>query len=252
MTDDNALLQQAIERNTPVTIGIASGGVAPAHRSRMVGAEGESVLLESVVGQADAVDALIRSAQPVLIAFRSDTQRAEFSAVILERRRGYRLNGDALIEVIRVAWPKALRVVQRRNNYRVSVTPDSGVNIEAWRVSDQHDIKSTPPSTQQVHIDVRDLSIGGLGGIWRRKPTDPSTLASDQRFILRMTHEKDSLVIEARLQFIGTVPDPDLRRVGLKFDLKPNQINDRLAVGTLTKLMGELQRAELRRKKMAR
>jgi hypothetical protein len=114
--------------------------------------------------------------------FRVDTQRVEFSAPVLERVRGIQLNADTVIEAIRVAWPKQVKAVQRRSDYRASVTADSGLSLKCWRVGEQYDFATPPAAATLLTIDVRDLSAGGFGGIWKRRRDDPLTLAGRPAF----------------------------------------------------------------------
>jgi c-di-GMP-binding flagellar brake protein YcgR len=184
--------------------------------------------------------------------FRSDTQRVEFSSPVLERLRGVRLNADTEIEAIRLAWPQQIKAVQRRSDYRVSVTADAGIALKCWRVSEAYDFAARPAAGALLVIDVRDLSAGGFGGTWKRRRDDPLTLAADQRFRVEAETPAGPVVLPARLRFLERIGTGDTQRIGVQFDLSPSNIQDRQKATQLTKLIGELQRQELKRKKIAR
>jgi c-di-GMP-binding flagellar brake protein YcgR len=252
MPDNQEVLREAIERNTPVSIAVPSAGLMRQYRSRFVRAAGDTILLESVLEQSAAIDQLAKEGRPVTVMFRVDTQRVEFSAPVLERVRGIQLNADTLIEAIRLAWPTQIKAVQRRSDYRATVTAESGLSLKCWRVGEQYDLAAAPPAATLLTIDVRDLSAGGFGGIWKRRRDDPLTLADDQRFRVEVESPTGTAVFDARLRFLERLGTGDTQRIGVQFTLSPTNLQDRQKGTLLAKLITELQRQELRRKKQAR
>lgn len=251
MSDNFDLLQQAIERNTAIMLGLPSAMVVKPYRSRLLQITDEGIYLESVAGQADAIDALIEAKRPVLVAFRSDVRRVEFTGPILKRLRGHRLNASTLIEALIIQRPEKVTAVQRRSDYRVSVPADSEISFQFHRITEQADLVEKPMSTAAMTIDVRDFSAGGCGGTWKRRKDEPK-LAPDQRLRVEIDSVIGKLILDARVRFSAELNEPELVRLGLQFSLNANSIPDRQKMLQINKLMGELQRMELRRKRLAR
>jgi len=252
MADNFELLQQAIDRNTPITFTLPSAGMQRAHRSRLLSVSDEGILFESIAGEADAIDVLIKTEQPVTISFRSDTQKVEFTSRVLKRLRGHRLNASTLVEAVLIDKPTSIKAVQRRNDYRVSVPSDSGISFRFWRITEQADLAEPPMSTALMVIDIRDFSVGGCGGTWKRRKEDPPIIVADQRLRVELDGPTGKAILDARLRFLEKINEPDFRRVGVQFVINATSIQDRQKTIILNKLLSELQRQELRRKKFAR
>lgn len=254
MVDHIELLREAIDRNTPITLSLPSAGMMRTYKSRLLEMRDDAILLESISGLGEALDALIASGNAVRVSFRAETQNVEFATHLLERRRGHRLNATTEIEALCVALPTSVKVVQRRASYRASVTPDTDVSFTCWRISEQYDFAAgnTPPAAAMMNIAVHDLSAGGLGGLWKRRSGEPSSLVPNQRLRVDITSPTGTLSMDARVRFLSEAPDPDTSRIGVQFTLQPTSLADRQKTTLLNKLLGELQRAELRRIKLAR
>ncbi len=251
MSDNFDLLQQAIERNTPIVLALPSAAVIKPYRSRLLQIAEDGIYLEAIEGQSATIDALIESKQPVTVAFRADVRRVEFTGSILKRLRGYRLNATTLIEALIIERPKQVKAVQRRADYRVGVPADGEVSFQFHRIGEQADVIERPMATAAMEIDVRDFSAGGCGGTWKRKKDEPK-LVPDQRLRLEIDSAVGKLILDARIRFAQELHEPEFVRLGIQFSLNPNSIPDRQKMLQINKLMGELQRLELRRKRFAR
>ncbi len=254
MSDQFELLYHAIERNTSVVLLLPLSGLEKPHRSRLLSIGDEGVLLESVPGQAEAIDELIRVEQPVTVSFRAGAQNVEFAGAILRRFRGYRLNATTQIEALLLRRPTAVRAVQRRSDYRVSVPHDSGIQFKFWRLAEQANLLDDPAVNTLMDIDVRDFSAGGCGGTWKRRKDDPRiAVVGNQRLRVEIDGgQAGKALLEARLRFLDPLHAPELRHVGVQFTINDSNFQDRHTVVLLNKLVGELQRTELRRQRIAR
>ncbi len=252
MSDNFGLLQQAIERNTPIVVSMPSSGMMRPNRSRLLQITDQGVLLESIPNQGDLLDELIASEETITVTFRSDAQKVEFQSTILKRFRGHRLNANTLVEAILISTPQAIKAVQRRSNYRVTVPGDVGINFQFWRIAEKVDFLDEPPAASGLRIDVRDFSEGGCGGTWKRRNDDPPTLAPQQRLRTEIDGPTGKILLDARLRFTEKLTGLDYQRIGIQFLLEPANIQDRQKMMQINKLLGELQRMELRRKKFAR
>ncbi|GIW75109.1 MAG: hypothetical protein KatS3mg104_0172 [Phycisphaerae bacterium] len=251
MSDHFELLHQAIERNTPIVLALPSSSVIKPYRSRLLQISEDGIYLESVTGQEPMLDELIKSARPVTVAFRADVRRVEFSTPILQRLRDYKLNAQTIIEALVLKRPDEVKAVQRRADYRVSVPTDCDVHFRFHRITEQANIQDPPPSTAEMIIDVRDFSAGGCGGTWKRKANDPK-LVPEQRLRVQIESPVTSAILDARVRFVQPLQEPELARVGIQFMLNINSIPDRQKMMQLNKIFGELQRLELRQKRLAR
>lgn len=252
MSDNFDLLQEAIARNTPVVLALPSAGITKSFRSRLLQITDEGILAESIVNQADAIDDLIRQKQSIHVAFRADTRRVEFEAKMLKRLRGHRLNAGTLVEAIVLEKPTRIKAVQRRSDYRVTVPGDCDIRFTVWRITEQADVMEVPPLTSTILIDIRDISAGGCGGTWRKRKDDPPNLADNQRLRVAVDSAHGQIILDARLKFLENLHEPDRKRVGIEFAINPTSIMDRQKTVAINKLLSELQRLELRRKKSAR
>jgi hypothetical protein len=106
-------------------------------------------------------------------------------------------------------------------------------------------------STAAMAIDIRDFSAGGCGGTWKRRKDEPK-LVPDQRLRVEIDSVIGKLILDARVRFAAELNEPELVRLGIQFSLNANSIPDRQKMLQINKLMGELQRMELRRKRLAR
>ncbi len=252
MSDNFGLLQEAIARNTPVVLALPSAGVVKPYRSRLLQITSDGILAESVATQSQAIDDLIRSQHRVTVAFRADVRRVEFEARILKRLRGHRLNANTLVEAILLETPQRVKAVQRRADYRVTVPGDCDIRFTVWRIAEQADVLEVPPLTSTILIDMRDFSAAGCGGTWRRRKDDPPRLADNQRLRLAIDSAQGQIIFDARLKFVENLHEPELKRIGIEFTINPTSIVDRQKTIAVNKLLGELQRLELRRKKSSR
>ena len=247
---ESAVLQQAIARNTAVTIRFRVDTSTRECRSRFVGADLESIWLEVEHKDLPQFDALREGRASVAANFRHETSNVLFDAPVLGGRRDFPLNGSTHVAAVQVAMPKSLSTVQRREDYRVAVPGDGEMVVRTWRVGDADDLRATPAAKMEMHVTLRDLSNGGLGGVFHQEKGGPIKLVIGQRLRISVVLDDASLLLDSRLRYIGTLPDAGKLRVGIQFEFKPDSAADRQTLNQLNKLLGELQRRELRRKKL--
>ena len=250
MVDVKQLLELAVTRNAPVSLTLLSGNMARAHKSRLLAIDAGGLSVEGVPGQAAAIEAVVKEQQAVRVSFRHETNNVEFVTAALGFRRDFPLNQNVKTEALRLAIPTDVKVVQRRSNYRVSVVPDVDLTFNVWRIGERDDLFAKPAGTMSMNVDVRDFSTGGVGGVWKRRTTDPKTLASQQRLRIDAVHLDATLTIDARVRFLEAIPNTDNCRIGIQFSISDSSLQDRQKVTALNKLFSELQRMELRRKRL--
>ncbi|HEX8322595.1 MAG TPA: hypothetical protein VF595_01665 [Tepidisphaeraceae bacterium] len=252
MTDAAEHLREAIDRNAPAAMAVVSAGITRLTRSRLLALDDDGIWAAMPVGQTDAIDSMIRTRHPVRVNFKNCQSNVEFHTPVLERRRAYQLNADTQTEAIRMAWPRAMSVVQRRDAYRIGVAREDDVTFRFWRIDSGTELQIAPPAGAELSVDVRDFSVSGIGGIWKRQRGEEAVLPSDQRLRVDIITPGTTMTVEAYVRFLAGLPEPEYRRIGIQFMLSPTRLADRTKVGLLNRITGQLQRAELKRLRVAR
>ncbi len=252
MIENFNLLELAVERNTAITLTVPQGGLTKNYRSRLLELSSEGVLIELVAELSDKINDLIKSQETVKISFRSDVRKVEFESPIVHTVRGHKLNSSTKIDTLLIKLPQEITAVQRRSDYRTTVPSDGEIKISFWRIGEKDDLSIAPPESSRVMIDVRDCSAGGIGGTWKRKTTDPNTLINNQRLRIDIDSPVGKCTLEGRLRFLENLKDQFFKRVGVQFVINQSSVPDRQKVVYLGKLLTELQRMELKRKRIAR
>jgi c-di-GMP-binding flagellar brake protein YcgR len=142
--------------------------------------------------------------------------------------------------------------VQRRSDYRVRATSDSGLVARVWRIGEQADLKDMPMSCMELPVELRDLSIGGMGMFVTKPEAGVPPLAHDARLRVELIHAGQSLILDGRLRHAptnGADAGPKIR-VGVQFKELENDLNGRQTLTTLTRIVGHLQREEVRRARL--
>ena len=252
MSDAVTYLQQAIERNANAVLTVVCNGAARLTRSRLLAVDGTSLWIGLPTDQADAIDGMIVRNAEARVNFRLHQTNVEFHSRVLERRQAYQLNSTTTCEAVRLEWPTNIAIVQRRNAYRVGVAGPVEVRLKFWRIEKDVDLTAIPPAGSDMNIDVRDFSESGVGGVWKRRVGENPILQSDQRLRVDVITPTGTTTVDAFIRFVAGLPEPEFRRIGVQFMFNRTNLVDRTKMSTLSRLVGDLQRAELKRLRMAR
>ena len=104
---------------------------------------------------------------------------------------------------------------------------------------------------QDKPISVRDISIGGLGVMLLPKADEPPKAISGERLRLSLRYrEYEELVLEGRMRYMPPAGSPTPIRCGIQFKKLENNLEGRQALAALTRIVGELQREEVRRTRL--
>ena len=254
MSDATSQLEQAIDRNAAAVVTTDVAGLTRLIRSRLL-ARGENheagLWLFLPAGQADTLDAMIRTGQSARVTVKIGNQHLELRTPVLERRRAFQLNPTTTTEAIRLKWPEQIEFVQRRSAYRIGVSSQFDVHLQFWRIGNNDELANTPEAAAELDIDVRDLSAAGVGGIWKRRRGEDPVLPSNQRLRVDVITERQTITLDAYVRFLAALPEPEFRRIGVQFMLNPSNILDRQKMAVLNGVTGALQRAELKRLRRA-
>lgn len=253
MSDPVQHLQDAIDRNKPAAVTLVTDAFERFGRSRfLAGNPEQGVWIGVPSGHGEVIDAMAAAGTLVRVTFKSLQSHVELTSTILEHKTDFQLNADTQIDAVRLAWPAKIAIVQRRSAYRVAVAQFSDVRLRFYRVAEKADLLASPAEGSELHIDVRDFSNSGVGGIWKRQRGEDPVLASNQRLRVDVITPYTTIHLEAHARFVAALPEPEYRRIGIQFMFRPTNLVDRTNLGLLNRITGELQRAELKRLRTAR
>jgi c-di-GMP-binding flagellar brake protein YcgR len=248
------LLSDAVARNGAAVLSLPSAGMFRHTKSRFLhdDAAERGIWLEVAPEQRALIDQLIASKRPAVVSFKSATKKVSFAAVLLRRDEQFRINAQTTTEAVLMARPRQVKAVQRRNDYRVRVRDarDDGIKLRLWRIGPQAHLHDRPIAAQELAVELRDLSLGGLGVVFPpRADGQPLKLVADERLRVELRIGEQELLLEGRLCHLPKgSPDPGQPiRAGVQFLKLEDSLDGREALAILTRVIGTLQRQQVRR-----
>ncbi|MCC6241158.1 MAG: hypothetical protein IT448_12750 [Phycisphaerales bacterium] len=249
-SSNTRLLDEAVARNFGLVLSYPSAGMWRHHKSRFLGDCKEGVWVESPPQEASLADALITSKEKAGCSFRNGQNKVVFTAPILKRSSEYYVNPSTPVEAVLIRWPETIKAVQRRLTYRVVIPKDFDLNLRIWRIGRDAHIKDRPLSSCELPCRLLDLSTGGLGVfLENRDGQSPAVLPAD-RLRVEMKHGEQLLIMEARLRYPPEKSKDNSCRAGIQLVLMQETLEGRRLMVALTRIVGQLQRQELRRFRM--
>jgi c-di-GMP-binding flagellar brake protein YcgR len=250
-SSDN-LLADAIARNLAAVLSLPSAGMLRHCKSRFLAECDEGVWIESAADQRPLIDQLISTAQPAVVSFKTGTNKVSFAAKLVRRDEQFRLNAEQHLEAVLMARPREVKAVQRRNDYRVRLaSDDETIQARLWRIAEHAVLRDRPMASQEFKVTPRDLSLGGLGVIITPRTKDePVRLLANERMRIELRYNEQELLLEGRVRHIPPLAPDGTVRVGVQFKKLENDMEGRQAMATLTKIVGTLQREEVRRMRL--
>ncbi|CAA9381662.1 MAG: hypothetical protein AVDCRST_MAG64-681 [uncultured Phycisphaerae bacterium] len=240
------LLRDAIARNVAVDLRIPADAAGEPRRGRLLAETNEGVLVEPPGGQAAAVEAVRRSGGLARVTFRRGEHDVQFDAAVLRREPAYLLGPAATVEAVVLRWPAEVRVTQRRNGYRVKLPHDAGVVARAWHVPEGAGLDHVP-TTRELAVEVRDLSVCGMGLILPAARARAAGTRPGERLRVELVWADRRIATIVRVQQQPlSLPDGSLR-LGLDFDGMDRTLQGRRALAQVEQLVAALQRTEVRR-----
>src|SRR5688500_17506115 len=242
-------LWDAVSRNTAVVVSLTSAGQQLAHhKSRFLAPADGGFWVQSIDATPGEIDALIASGRPAGISFRIGNKRFVFPAPILRFDDRFPVNASVTAAALLLRTPASLHVIQRRTNFRVHVTPDSGVSVRVWRIGATAYLRDRVLPSQEIPSELRDLSLAGIGVNLFAKDGVPPRVSPADRLKVQLTFNDVCLTLVGRLRYPREIPgDATTVRAGIHFRITQSRIEGRQAIAVLTRVLGERQRVELRR-----
>jgi c-di-GMP-binding flagellar brake protein YcgR len=244
------LLRDAISRNGGCVVSLPDAiGLLHHHKSRFLAEDGGGLWVESARADRERVEEMIRSTRKAGVSFRSGVTRYVFAAPILRRESNYQVNAGMTVEAMLVQLPTEIQPIQRRANYRAMVAADSGLSARIWRIGRTTYLQERPTAAQELPVRLRDISTGGIGVNFLAKDGEPPRIAPEDRLRIELTlPEGEELILEGRLRYpLKPGKDTAELRAGIQFKQLNDDLAERQMLATLTKVVGEMQRAEARR-----
>jgi c-di-GMP-binding flagellar brake protein YcgR len=151
------------------------------------------------------------------------------------------------VSALLLEFPADIKATQRRSNYRVDVPPDSDLSIRVWRISTSEPLKETPVAAKEITAQIRDISQAGVGvkliGIDGALPK----ITSEDRLRVAMLYNGKTMIIEGKITrpIDGSAGNSII--TGIQFKKLEAVLEGRQVLSQLMRIVGELQREELRR-----
>jgi len=239
-------LLEAIARNAPAILSLPSAGMVRHHKTRFLLADTEAFWVEAPPHEEAFFDALVGSRGVIGVAFKSQVLKVVFTTPVLGRDAAFRVNESSSVPAVKLELPPEVRAVQRREFYRVRVRPTDEPTARAWRIPEHHVLRDRPPAVLEMPVGVRDVGLGGIGLTFARQGADDVKLIMDQRLRILLRYGETELLLDGRVRFLKVQPDGNVQ-AGVKFQRMEADLEGRQTQSVLTRIVGELQRAEVRR-----
>jgi c-di-GMP-binding flagellar brake protein YcgR len=250
MPNDQDMLTEAISRNSAMILSLPSAGMLRHHKSRFLSQEEGSFWVESAAEDRVLISELIASQQPVGISFKAAHKTVAFAVPIITRSAEYRVNAETVLEALQLKYPENIKAIQRRNNYRVSVIKGTDLTARVWRIPEHAYLKDKPLAAAELSVQIRDLSLGGMGVMLLPKDNQPPKVLSGERLRIQLVWNGEDMLVEGRMLHFKPSEEPKPVRGGIQFKKLESDLEGRLVLATLTKIVGELQREEVRRTRL--
>jgi c-di-GMP-binding flagellar brake protein YcgR len=179
------------------------------------------------------------------VSFHVNNRRISFATTVIKLDDAYQFNATMKVPAFLVAPAKEIKAVQRRSAYRVQVPQDSDLIVRVLKITEHAHVNDRPPPSQQVNLTVHDISIGGLGVLVEQTDAEHK-LISGQRLRVELTYNEAEIVLDARLR-CGPDSDKKAMHAGVVFKKLESDVEGRQKLASITKIVGELSRAEVRR-----
>jgi hypothetical protein len=250
MSKDRDMLAEAIARNSAMVLSLPSAGMLRHHKSRFLSEEDGNFWVESAADDRVLIEELIGSRAPVGISFKAGHKTVAFAVPILTRNSQFRVNEETLLEALLLKYPENIKAIQRRNNYRVAIAKGTELSVRVWRVPEHAYLKDRPLAAAELSVQARDLSIGGMGVTLLPKNNEPPKVVSGERLRIQLTYNGEEMLVEGRMLHFKPSDKPEPIRGGIQFKKLEHDLAGRQTLASLTKIVGELQREEVRRMRL--
>ena len=245
--DDRKLLSEAVSRQGALVLSLPDGGLLRHLKSRFLSTDNEGFWICVDAAHRALLDRLIGDKKLVGISFKSSAQKVIFASSPLAFDAEHPVNAKLQMSAVKIAQPATVKAIQRRASYRVRVFGDSDLSVQVARISDRASLSSKPTTAQTLLVDVYDISAGGLGVVFHGKAGKPPLVCVEDRLRIELRRGKITLLLEGRMRTPAGGQKPGEMRTGIRFKPQSDNLQGRQTLAKITRLVGELQREEIRR-----
>jgi c-di-GMP-binding flagellar brake protein YcgR len=241
------LLRQGIERNLGAVISLPSAGMLRHHKSRFLASLDGGILMEAPMADLLLINELIGNKSPCGVAFRNNAFKVMFASAIRRLQPNWKINELASVDAMILEFPAEVKSIQRRSNYRAPVPMDFGLSLRVWRIGDRTYYKEHPLASQEIKVELKNLSVGGVGIRLLFRGDRAPEVFTDERVRVQLVYGEHDLLLEGRMRApTATLPDQTIL-TGIQFKKLENNLEGRQQMAALTRIVGELQRDEARK-----
>jgi c-di-GMP-binding flagellar brake protein YcgR len=250
--EDDKLLRDAIARNKCAVLSLPIDGTLRHCKSRFLAEHEGGILLEAAAGHEELVQSLMAANQDCFVCFKKGFDKLAFVTKIARMEPQWPLSETAKVDALLVSYPADIKTLQRRSSYRARVPADYSLRVRLWTVADWAYINDVPPRNQEVTLELRDLSVGGIGVRLPGKDGQSPRISINDRLRIQLTFGVESVILEGRMRQPAVDPRDASRLItGISFKKLEANIEGRQALSLLTQIVGDLQREELRQNRFS-
>jgi c-di-GMP-binding flagellar brake protein YcgR len=253
-TGDNlGVLREAIARNAGMVLSLPHAGRLRHLKSRFLADAGDGFWVQSVPDERIVVQQLIATRQPAGVTFRNGENKVIFAAEIQHLEEHYERSAPVddpsagPVEALLMKFPDAVQSVQRRRSFRIPIGDYCDLQVKAWAIGEQASLRDRPPAAREIDCVARDLSVGGIGLTVRAAG---KALSTGDRVRIQLTLHDTVALLEGRVRYPPRATTDRSFRAGVQFKPLSDGRDDRVAGSMLNKIVNELQRELIRRKKL--
>lgn len=250
-TTPEQFLRNAVDRGSAMVLTLPSGGMVRHYKSRFLGLDPAGIWVEADACENGLLAALLADGKPVGCSCKLGPEKLKFVSPIVRVEPAFVVMPGTNVFAILIKHPAHVVLQQRRNDYRVRLTPDDEVTAQVWQIAEHVYLSDRPPAKQLLGIELRDLSIGGVGFVAVPKHGEPPRVAEGVRLRVNLSTQGSSMLVEARVVF-AMADDATLKvQCGAAFAHLERDVEGRQKLAWLAKVVGQLQREEVRRMRRA-
>ena len=256
--DNLSLVREAIARNATMVLSLPTAGRLRHHKTRFLADAGDGFWVASVPDEPGLIEGLIATQQPAGVAFRSGETKVIFATPIQHFQPDFApavavdLDGDGtVVPALLLRFPTEVRAVQRRKSFRVPIMQGSSdLQVKLWTMPEQASLRDKPAASREILCEPRDISVGGIGVTIRAMGGAAPALATGDRIRVQLTLRGTVALLEGRLRYPPRAARDTSFRAGVQFRALDDSREDRTSASQLNKIVNELQRDLIRRKKL--
>jgi hypothetical protein len=243
--DHHQTLADAVARSAAAVLSISCSGKIRNFKTRFLG-ESEMGIWIEVPDLAGGMAKNVYSVnQEIGVSFLTNHRRLSFVTTIVQIDPEFRINQTVTTTAIQVAPAAEIKVVQRRSAYRVTVPSNSDLIVKVWRIANHVHISDRPLASQEIKVQLRNLSTGGM--LIQLADSQPRSrkLAAEQRLRIELRYQELELILDGQVRCDERPGESNL--AGIIFKIDGDDLDGRQDLAALTRIVGDLSQDEVKR-----